>query len=128
MSKNKLIPQPYLTDRGKEIFNDLLSCIDKRILQKTDSYGLSILANHYYLFEYYTEIINREGGVQVTKSDYSQIRAEWTIASKSAEFIAKHESHWGMNPDAREKLSVVWAKREEKKVSAMEVAMNVTTT
>ena len=120
MSKNKLIPQPYLNDRGKEIFDDLISCIDEKILQPTDSYGLSILANHYVLVEVNMKIINETGGVQETQSGYSQISAQWTIASKSADFIAKHELHYGLNPSAREKLKEVWAKKEEKQGSVMD--------
>ena len=116
----KLHPQPYLTDRGKEIFLDIISCIDEKILLSTDSYGLSILANHYYLVEINMAIVNEIGGVQTTESGYSQIRAEWTIASKSAEFIAKHETHYGLNPSAREKLKEIWAKKEKKKPSIMD--------
>lgn len=121
----KLEPQSYLTDRGKEIFNDILSCIDERVLQSTDSFGLSVLANNFDLHHEMADFLNKEGVSQVTKTNYSQVRAEFTVYQKTADYISKNAGQFGLNPDSRQKLKELWSKKEEKKKG---LGRNVSTT
>lgn len=115
MESKKIQPQDYLTKRGKEIFNDILSCIDEKVLQSTDSFGLSVLANNFDLHHEMAEYLNQNGVSQTTKTNYSQVRAEFTVYQKTADYISKNSSQFGLTPDSRQKLKELWAKKEEKK-------------
>jgi P27 family predicted phage terminase small subunit len=121
-------PQSYLTERGVQIFNSILSCIDERVLQSTDSFGLSVLANNYDLHHTMAEFLNENGVAQVTSTKYSQVRAEYTVFQKTAEYISKNSGAFGLTPEAREKLKEVWAKKEKKKSSLDSALGNVSTT
>ena len=111
----KLEPQSYLTERGKEIFNDILECIDSKILQSTDSFGLSVLANNFDLHHEMADFLNKNGVAQITSTKYSQVRAEYTVFQKTADYISKNSGQFGLTPDSREKLKELWAKKEKKK-------------
>lgn len=113
-------PQSYLTDRGQQIFYEIVACIDEKVLQDTDSFGLSVLANNYDLHHTMAEYINDKGVTQVTKTDYSQVKAEYTVYQKTAEYISKNADSFGLNPAARERLKEVWSKKEKKKHSLMD--------
>lgn len=115
-------PQEYLSDRAKEIFEDILSNIpNKNILISTDSYELSVLASNFASYEENMIILNTDGGTQKTQSGYSQVRAEWTIANKNADYIAKHSDKFGLSPGIRSKMAEVWAKKEKKAQTADDI-------
>ena len=112
---DKLKPQEYLSKRGVKIFNEILSCINTSVLQSTDSFGLSVLANNFDLHHETAVYLNKNGISQNTKTGYSAVRAEFTVYQKTGEYIAKHSGMFGLNPEAREKLKNVWDKKEKQK-------------
>lgn len=117
-----LKPQSYLSDRAKEIFMDILKHIPNTgVLIVTDSYELSVLATNFAEYEKNMITLNRDGGTQVTQSGYSQVRAEWTITNKCADYIAKHSDKFGLSPTVRSKMSEVWAKKTKKKDAMQEL-------
>ncbi len=111
----KLEPQSYLTKRGVEIFHTILECIDKKILQSTDSFFISFIANNWDLNHIMAEFLNTNGVSQVTSTNYSQVRAEYTVYKNTGEVLAKNLDKIGMTPDARAKFESLWAKKEKKK-------------
>lgn len=107
-------PQPYLQERGKEIFNEILKHVkDKKLDENIDSYELSMLANAFDMHEQACEKMKEDGATQITANGYSQIRAEFTMWQKTADYITKHSDKFGLNPAAREKIKA-FAKKEEK--------------
>lgn len=120
----KITPQEYLTERGKLIFNQIIECIDERVLQSTDSFGLSVLAQNFDMHHEMAQFLNENGVAQVTSTNYSQVRAEFTVFQKTADYISKNSGKYGLSPEDREKLKEVWAKKE-KKQSALDKLKNV---
>lgn len=112
-------PLDYLSEEGKEIFNDILSLIPKDKVQETDSYELSMLSNYFDLYAQAAQAIKDSdtGYKQTTKNDYSQITADVTMMDKASTYIIKNAGKFGLNPEAREKLKEVWAKKQQKKSS-----------
>lgn len=112
-------PLDYLSDEGKDIFNDILSLIPEDKVQETDSYELSMLSNYFDLYAQAAQAIKKSdtGYKQTTKNDYSQITADVTMMDKASTYIIKNAGKFGLNPEAREKLKEVWAKKQKKKSS-----------
>ena len=119
--------QTYLTPRGNEIFHEIVKCIsDPKILQDTDSFQLSALANAFDIHNRVAGIMNETntGYAQLSeKTGYSQVSPEFTVWKSSLDYINKNASKFGLDPEAREKLQTLWAKKE-KKQSAMSDIMN----
>ena len=113
--------QTYLTPRGKEIFNEIVDCIsDPKILQSTDSFQLSALANAFDIHNRVAEIMNatNTGYSQLSeKTGYSQVSPEFTVWKSSLDYINKNASKFGLDPEAREKLQNLWSKKEKKEDS-----------
>jgi len=122
-----ITPQEYLTKRGKLIFNQIIECIDERVLQSTDSFGLSVLAQNFDMHHDMADFLNKNGVAQRTSTNYSQVRAEFTVFQKTADYISKNSGKYGLSPEDREKLKEVWAKKE-KKQSALDQLTNVSVT
>jgi phage terminase small subunit len=101
---NKVKPQEYLSKRGIKIFNEILSCINATILQSTDSFVLSVLANNFDLHHEMAAYLNENGVSQQTKTGYSQVRAEYTVYQKTGEYIAKHSGLFGLTPLDQRKI------------------------
>ena len=106
-------PQAYLTDRGVEIFEEILKYIqEKKLDENIDSFELSMLANAFDMHEQACEKMKDEGFTQITANGYSQIRAEFTAWQKTGDYITKHSDKFGLNPAAREKVKA-FAKKDE---------------
>lgn len=115
-------PQEYLSPRAKEIFFDILENLPNQdVLISTDSYELSVLASNFASYEENMTLLNKEGGTQITQSGYSQVRAEWTIANKAADYIAKHSDKFALSPAVRNKMAEVWTKKEKKAMTADDI-------
>ena len=108
-------PLDYLTEEGEEIFNNILELIPQDKLQSTDTYELSMLAAYFDLFAQAAQSIKdrKDGYKQTTPNDYSQITADVTMMDKASSYIVKNSGKFGLNPEAREKLKEIWAKKEE---------------
>lgn len=104
-----------LSEGGQEIFDRLLCLLPENVLQDVDNYELSMLADQFAIFAEASENINQFGYKQTTHNGYSQITADVTVKEKAAAYIIKNSSKFGLNPDAREKLKEVWAKKAKKK-------------
>ena len=123
-------PLDYLTEEGKHIFNNILELIPSEKLQETDSYELSILANYFDLYAQAAQSIKdgADGYKQTTPNGYSQITADVTMMDKASAYIIKNSGKFGLNPESREKLKEVWAKKEKKKTSPLQDLSNISST
>lgn len=102
-------PQDYLTDRGKEIFQEIVAAIPNQdILLKTDSLELSMLAQAFDVYARGAKELNDGDSIKTTKAQLS------TIIKQSSDFITKNSDKFGLNPAAREKIQAFAMKKEEK--------------
>lgn len=107
-------PEPYLSQRGKEIFQRIFSAIQELELSKdVDALDMSVLANAYDLHASAAEHMNKNGYSQETKNNYSQIKADFTVWKQTADYIKNNSGKFGLNPEAREKIKAFALKKEE---------------
>jgi P27 family predicted phage terminase small subunit len=106
--------QGYLTERGQEIYNEILDFIkDKGLDDSIDTFELSILANNFDMYGIASDAVKAHGYSQQTQSGYSQITADYTVMKQCADYIAKHSDKFGLNPSAREKIKAFSKKEKE---------------
>jgi P27 family predicted phage terminase small subunit len=65
------------------------------------------------------------GYTQKTQSNYSQIRAEYTIMTKAQDFILAHSQKFGLTPADRSKVFDSKGQKKEKKKFGKEAKMKV---
>lgn len=119
-----MTPQPYLSENGIKIFDEILNFVKtKGIEEQIDSFQLSMLANAFDLHERASVVMNNsEGGfTQITKNEYSQIRAEFIVWQKTGDYINKNADKFGLNPPAREKIKGIASNKQAEKRPTLSV-------
>ena len=108
-------PQPYLTEEGVVIYNELCQHIsDVDALESVDGYELSMLAHFIWLYNYASEKIKDTGGIQITSNGYSQVTAEITIMDKAANRVEKLGAKFGLSLKDRELLNRFKGKKKKR--------------
>lgn len=113
-------PQGYLTERGKGIFLAIAEYLDKKGFDEDCSFELSMLANSFDMYARAAEACNTEdrGYAQVTKTGYSQVKADYTVMKTEYVNVLKHSGKFGLNPlDVQKMLKNL---PEKKEVSELE--------
>ena len=104
-------PQDYLTDKGKEIFKEILKHIESNgLLYDVDTFQLSQLADAIdlnaracYNINYPTDPKHQDG-VQITPNGYTQVTGHITVRDKTQKIIDTLGDKFGLNPAARSKI------------------------
>ena len=104
-------PQPYLTENGKKIFNQLVEHC--RNLMEVDSFELSMLANEYDKYATHVKLAKENGYFNKFNNKTVQVNAYHTICKDSYQTILKHSSKFGLTPADREKIKA-FAEQKEK--------------
>ena len=98
-------PQGYLNEQGISIYEELCQHIsDVDAIESVDSFELSMLAHFLWLFQYASNEVKENGGIQITSNGYSQVTAEITIMDKAANRVEKLGAKFGLSLKDREQL------------------------
>jgi hypothetical protein len=100
-----MIPEPYLNDRGKEIFYNLVEHTEAQGLTEADSYGLSICAQLLLRIEVCSEHINTNGSTVIAKTGWEQVSAQATELNKNQSLVRVYLQKYGLSPEDRAKLT-----------------------
>ena len=91
--------QDYLTLRGERIFNAIAEYLKERNYdEQVSSFELSMLANSFAMYAEAAEDCKKYGTTQKTKTNYSQVRAEYTVMKTEYQNVLKHSMKFGLNP------------------------------
>lgn len=94
-----MTPEPYLTKRGKQIFNKLQNILKSRSQDNNDfSSDLSMLANEMSKYEDAQEKGNTNGWFNYFDNGTVQVNAYVTMSEKSFNAVKSLSSKFGLNP------------------------------
>jgi P27 family predicted phage terminase small subunit len=103
-----MIKQDYLTDRGQQIFDEILAFLkDKGVSDNIDTFELSMLANEFDKYHMAAEQANKKG-IDGYMNEFDngtiQVNAYHTIMKDCYKTIMTHSAKFGLNPEARSKI------------------------
>lgn len=108
--------QPYLSEKGKQIYQVILKHIDRNNWsQDIDDFELSMLANAFDMYEKCALTIQTSGMTQTAKNNFEIARPEISIMEKVYGIILKHSAKFGLNPGDRKKIFKVIDQKKRKK-------------
>jgi hypothetical protein len=119
-------PQPFLTDTGKGIFNQLVKHVETAGLVDIDSFRLSDLANAMDMVQRSSQEINfptgkykkdQKDGVQITSNGYTQVTGHVTVMDKYNKIVDTLGAKYGLTAADREKISAFSHKKDKPDIS-----------
>lgn len=107
----------YLNDLGKQIYDRLEKHCKTLGMAEIDNIELTALAASYALYFENLQFCN-ENGIKFTMTtekggEYEQIRPEYTVMCKEAQWFSKHSAKFGMTPGDRQKIFKDFGKEKE---------------
>ena len=97
--------QDYLTPKGVQIFNAIAKYLEENNYKEgVSSFELSMLANSFDMYADAAKKCKEGGTTQVTKTGYSQVRAEYTVMKTEYQNVLKHSGKFGLNPSDAKKM------------------------
>lgn len=110
-------PPPYLCNKGKKIYKNIINSLPEDFLNNTDEYVVSIIADSLAKMQECQEIIKKEGLlVEYTNTagatNIDQNKAV-LIYQKYCEIFKKYIGEIGLSPSARSKMAIIMNESKE---------------
>jgi len=107
-------PEPYLTKRGKELFERLLYHCRELELKDIDSLVLSALAQSLYMIEQASEDLNKNGLYVEAKTGWRQVSPSHTLFKNEMQNIQRLMPKFGLSAEDRDDLK--WKPKRKSKL------------
>ena len=99
-------PEPYLNERGVEIFNRLVKHLKNQPLQDIDSFAVSTCAQMLSRYEYCAGMVNAGHDVEEAKSGWKQVSPYQKEMTDLQVKIPVYMKKLGLTPEDRANLKI----------------------
>ena len=106
-------PEPYLNERGIEIFNRLVIHLETQPIQDIDSFAISTCAQMLYRYEYCTNQVNAGNDVEVSKTGWKQVSPYQKEMTDLQVKIPVYMKKLGLTPEDRANLKAQEPKKSK---------------
>ena len=106
-------PEPYLNERGQEIFYRLVEHMQAQNIQDIDSFAISTCAQMLYRYEYCTNQVNAGNDVEVSKTGWKQVSPYQKEMTDLQVKIPVYMKRLGLTPEDRANLKTVEKKKSK---------------